>query len=95
MLKINEDFKAHPRAKVPAMRFDGYTLEDVYKRPSNRKRHAFDYCKRLCERYGGWNFRISSHNCMAFTVMFDFEHPETGELMRAFITRDNNHAYYL
>lgn len=95
MLNINDDFTVHPRATAPLMRLDGYTLEDVYERPSNRKRQAFAYCKELCERYGGWDFRISGHNCMTFSVMFDFEHPETGELMRAFITRVHNHAYYL
>lgn len=95
MININDDFTVHPHASAPAMRFDGYTLDDVYERPSNHKRNAFDYCKRLCERYGGWDFCISSHNTMIFTVMFDFEHPETGEPMRAYITRDYNHAYYL
>ena len=95
MLNINDDFTIHPRAKAPAMRLAGYTLDDVYERPSVHKRLAFDYCKRLCERYGGWDFRISSHNTMTFTVMFDFQNPDTGELMRAVITRDYNRAYYI
>lgn len=95
MLNINHDFTVHPRAKAPAMHVDGYTLEGVYERPSDNKCRAFAYCKDLCERYGGWDFCISSHNTMVFTVMFDFMHPETGELMRAHITRDYNHAYYL
>lgn len=95
MPKINEDFTIHPRAKAPYYRVDGYTLEDVYERPSKRKRNAFDYCKRLCERYKGWDFCISGHNETTFSVMFDFMHPETGELMRAHITKTYNHAYYL
>lgn len=95
MLNINHDFTVHPRAKAPAMRVDGYTLEDVYGRMSDNKCRAFAYCKRLCERYCGWDFCISSHNNMMFTVMFDFMHPDTGELMRAYITRSYNHAYYL
>lgn len=95
MLNIRHDFTVHPRAKAPRMHVDGYLLEDVYKCPSVNKRRAFAHCKDLCERYGGRNFCISSHNTNEFCVMFDFVHPETGELMRAYITRSHKHAYYL
>lgn len=95
MSNINEDFTVHPHSSAPSMRIDGYTLDDVYERPSAAKRHAFAYCKKLCDAYGGWDFCISAHNCMTFSVMFDFMHPETGELMRAYITKTYNHAYYL
>lgn len=94
ILNINSDFIVHPRAKAPRMYCKGYTLADVYGRYSMAKEKAFEYCRDLCKKYNGWGLCISSHNAQFFTVMFNFEHPETGELMVAKITRDYNHAYY-
>lgn len=93
-LNINQDFKVHPRAKAPRKYCDGYTLADVYNRYSTAKENAFKYCRDLCKKYNGWGMCISSHNAQTFTVMFNFEHPETGAKMVAKITRDYNHAYY-
>ena len=73
----------------------GVTLDDVYKTYSREKVVAYNYCRRLCEDLDGWNFAITSANTFCFSVMFDFAHPKTGELMRAHITRGYNHAYYL
>lgn len=95
-VKINgHPFTLHPKASAPGMYCKGYTLADVYDNWSNAKQNAYDYCMRLCNDLDGWNFRITGSNFMCFTVMFDFEHPETGELMRARITKDYNHLYYL
>lgn len=88
-------FTLHPKADAPASYCKGRTLADVYDSWSGAKQSAYDYCVRMCDDLGGWNFRITGSNCMAFTVMFDFEHPETGALMRAKITKDYNHLYYL
>lgn len=87
----------HPRMHAPAKNgFYGYTtLDECYKHPSEAKRYAFRRCKNLCNELNGFNFCINGYNCMAFTVIFDFEHPETGELMRAHITKDYNHLYFL
>lgn len=90
----NWDF--HPRKHAPYRRVREYTtLEECYKCPSSAKQYAYRICKNLCNELNGFNFCITSYNCMAFTVIFDFEHPETGELMRAHITKDHNHLYFL
>lgn len=88
-------FKLHHKAAAPAMYCKGYTLSDVYDSWSDKKQIAFDYCRRMFNDLDGWNFCISGANCMTFSVMFDFKNPDTGELMRAHITKDYNHAYYL
>ena len=88
-------FTLHPKATAPFMYCKGYTLSDVYDSWSDKKQRAYDYCRELYNDLDGWDFCISGSNCMTFSVMFDFENPETGELMRAHITKDYNHAYYL
>lgn len=88
-------FTIHPRAKAPAMTCEGVCLHDVYGRWSNRKQKAFDNCVELCEELNGKSFCITGHGTSYFSVMFDFEHPETGDAMRAHITPSTNHAYYL
>lgn len=89
------DFMLHPKVDAPVMYCKGYTLSDVYDSWSAAKERAYDYCRRLCEDLNGWDFCITGSNCMTFSVMFDFEHPDTGELMRAYITKDYNRVYYL
>lgn len=88
-------FKLHEKANAPEMYCKGRFLADVYGSWSSAKQRAYDYCQRLCGDLDGWNFHITGSNSMCFTVMFDFEHPDTGELMRARITKDYNHLYYL
>lgn len=88
-------FTVHPYAKAPEKYCEGYVLADVYGTYSYRKEQAFKYCKALCERFNGWGFCITSHSTFTFCAMFDFENPETGEIMRAHITPTYNHAYYL
>ena len=88
-------FVVHPRAAAPIDRGIGVTLDDVYSTYSDGKAVAYNHCRLLCGDLGGWNFAITSANIFSFSVMFDFCHPESGELMRAYITKDYNHAYYL
>lgn len=95
MKDIRESFTVHPRAAAPKPHAIGYTLDDVYGRCSSAKRDAFADVARLCEDFGGRNLRITAANKFAFSCAFEFAHPETGEAMRAIITRDYNHAYYL
>lgn len=101
MKKINYNeirgyyFKFHPRTNAPS-KYNSYdSLEECYAHYSDAKREAFNYCKRMCDDLNGFNFGISGYNCMSFTVMFDFAHPKTGELMRAHITPTYNHLYFL
>lgn len=88
-------FTFHPRAKAPGA-FRGYeSLSECYNHYSNAKLNAYRYCVDMCDSLHGFNFAITSYNCMMFTVMFDFYHPVTGELMRVHITRDYNHLYFI
>jgi hypothetical protein len=66
-------------------------LEDVYGRYSAAKAKAFRYCEELCKELNGYDLCITAHNTMAFTVGFEFPHPETGEVCVAKITRDYNY----
>lgn len=92
---VKEAFTVHPRAAAPGYRNEGERLEDVYGTCSGEKRRAYEYCRELCEEFHGEGFRIAGHNTFAFTVQFEFDDPESGRRMRAMITRDYNHAYYI
>ena len=95
MKDIRESFVVHPRAAAPSTHTIGLTLDDVYKCCSRAKRGAFARVARLCDEFDGKRLRITSANAFSFTCAFEFPHPETGEAMRAIITRDYNHAYFL
>lgn len=95
MLNVKHDFTVHPKATAPCVRAIGHTLDDVYGRYSIEKARAYTYCKELCYRYDGYNFCITPANTFAFTVSFDFINPDDNRPMRAIITRNYNHAYYL
>ena len=49
----------------------GVYLRDVYGRYSEDKIWAWRRCLDMCKEMGGTNFRITGHNCMAFTVAFE------------------------
>ena len=85
MFNLKIDFTIHPKAAAPNVRAIGHTLDDVYGSYSIEKARAYTYCKELCEKYDGF----------MFTVSFDFINPDDNRPMRAIITRDYNHAYYL
>ena len=88
-------FTIHPRAKAPKRIAEGYSLFDIYDHFSAAKYNAWSQCHVSCIILNGWGLCITSHNTFTFTVMFDFENPENGREMRAVITRDHKHAYYL
>ena len=67
-----------------------YELWHVYDNYSDAKYNALEYCRELKYQLGGRRLRIVSHNTMQFTVGFEFDHPRTGELCFAYITRDYN-----
>lgn len=61
-------------------------LSDVYGRYSAEKARAFRYCEQLCEKLGGENLRILSHNTFIFTAGFTFTDADTGVVKFMFIT---------
>lgn len=101
-LNLTDDFEVHPRKRVsptPLRDWAGRplprTIGECYGRYSVAKQHAYDYCRKLFDKYDGADFIITSYNTFSFTASFDFSHPQTGEAMRAIITRDHNHVYYI
>ena len=48
--------------------YEGYYLNDVYGNYSYAKYKAWEYCLNLCQKEGGNNFHITSHNTFGFTV---------------------------
>lgn len=63
-------------------------LFDAYERPSLNKYIAYCRCERMMDHLNGEDLVITSRNTFAFSVCFEFPHPETGEACFAFITRD-------
>ena len=50
---------------------EGYSLCDVYGTYSAAKSSSWSYCRDLCRREGGTNFRIISHNTFGYSVALD------------------------
>lgn len=71
-----------------------YDIYEAYEKPSIYKVRAWNYCKEMCKALNGFNLRITGHNCMAFTVKFEFAHPENGALCTAWITKDYDRFCY-
>lgn len=66
------------------------TLEEAYNNCSTAKWRAYHYCLELCRKLDGYNFQILGHNCMTFSVGFEYVGKETGALCYAYITRDHD-----
>ena len=92
--EMKKDFICHPLADAPRFYDEGDELTDVYGRCSDAKRNAFRYCKRLCEKYNGYDFAICSHNSFRFAVNFRFVNPLNDCIMLAVITRYKSQLYF-
>ena len=88
-------FTLHPRKDAPTKYSVAPNIWQAYDKPSGLKVAAWHKCENMCRELDGWGLCITAAGCQTFSVMFDFANPETGELMRAHITRDYNHLYYL
>ena len=89
------NFTLHPRKSAPPKYEVAPNIWQAYDRPSERKVAAWHGCESMCRDCDGFGLCITAAGCQTFSVMFDFAHPDTGVLMRAYITRDYNHLYYL
>lgn len=87
-------FTLHQRKDAPVKHLVAYDIYGAYERPSIRKVEAWKACEQMCRDCDGEGLCITGTNTMAFSVMFDFLTPD-GEWVRAHITRDYNHLYYL
>lgn len=88
-------FTLHLRKDAPRKDELAPNIWQAYGRPSARKVAAWHDCEAMCRECAGYGLCITAVGCQTFSVMFDFMNPDTGELMRAHITRDHNHLYYL
>lgn len=82
-------------SRRPSVGLEGYSLDSVYTRCSDKKRRAWFYCKRLCNALDGTGLAVSSHNIHFFTARFYFLHPEDGREMVAVITPKHNWCWYV
>lgn len=67
-----------------------YSIYDAYDKPSRKKVVAWDYCKKLCEKYNGSNLKVVSFNTFIFAAGFIFTDPETKKEMYMHITPTYN-----
>ncbi len=67
-------------------------LYSAYGRCSSRKREAWDYCQKLCEKHNGEGLRVIGRNCHTFSAGFEFTDQETGEIMFMHITKSHDTA---
>lgn len=52
---------------------EGVELYQIYSSYSTAKAKALEYCKALCYKENGYNFRIISHNSQTFSVAWETE----------------------
>ena len=69
-----------------------HTIYEAYKVPSENKVAAYHRCKNLMREVGGHGMMITGRNSETFSVMFQFEDRETGELYMEWITRSYDYA---
>lgn len=70
---------------------EGTELYHVYGNISSAKMRAMEDCKRWYRETNGRNFRIISHNTFQFSVAWEYDNPETGELMTRIETANNTY----
>lgn len=83
--------KTGQRLLASAERNQGTELRDVYGKWSNKKETAMHNCKREYLEDNGYNFRITGHNCDRFTVAWNYNSLETGEVMTKIKTGENTY----
>lgn len=75
------------KGNIDSYNRSGYhDIYEAYDRPSSNKVSAWKYCQNKCSSYNGRGLKIISRNTYTFTAGFEFDNPETGELMFMFIT---------
>lgn len=98
MNELNEYFEiVHPRKTVVDYGMADWrgprptVLSDVYNTYSVHKQNAFIHWQRVCDELGGFDFCITSHNCMRFCIAFKFVY--NGEPYIGTATGVHSHAY--
>lgn len=72
MIKLTLDSAKGKQIAYRASWIRGYSLYDVYKRPSEAKMKAYQYCLETMESYKGEKARITGFNCYFFSFAFNY-----------------------
>lgn len=67
-------------------------LYDVYGRFSHAKLNVWRHWESKAREVGGYGIHVTSKNAQVFCLGFDFDDPDTGELMVAHITPAHNYV---
>lgn len=89
---INGATKKGQALLARAKRWEGTELSDVYGSWSAEKGRAMRNCREKCAAVKGYNFHIISANGWAFSVAWNFNNPETGEVMTQIETSQNTYV---
>lgn len=84
---VNMNNKKYSRVYRAYCNSNMTNLYDLYKQPSKYKHIAYNYCRAMYNEYNGYDFRIISGNCQAFSVGFKYKN-ENGKEMFVYITKD-------
>ena len=76
-----------------AIRCNSTTLEELYKKYSNQKQQAYNYCYELFIREEGYNFRVGNANIFGFTACWLVKGEHFDELRVE--TKDNSYRVIL
>jgi hypothetical protein len=66
-VKMNKNYSGIYKSYLNSNKSELYQCYDNY---SEYKEDAMNYCKKLCNDYKGYDFKIISYNCMQFSVGF-------------------------
>jgi len=72
------------------LRSQYHSLWDAYEKPSMEKEQSYEECLRRIHDMGGRDVKVIGRSTFAYSLGFEFPHPETGELCFGYITKDNN-----
>ena len=73
MITIKASTKKGQKLIESARHYDGYRLSDCYQNCSYAKQRAYQTCRDMCDKEGGEDFHISSHNSQFFSVVWEVE----------------------
>ena len=81
--------QAFSRAKAAYQVWQKSDMTDIrsaYRKPSNAKLSAWEFCKQRVKRYGGYGLRVVHNTCHIFTCGFCYRDEDTNQLHFVYIT---------
>lgn len=92
MAVINGATKRGQELLARANANQGTELRQIYGKWSNKKEDAMRECKREYREDDGYNFRIISHCRDYFSVAWNYNNKDTGEVMTKIKTASNTYV---